>query len=347
MRTSKQMRSRIVRLDFSKKQSQPLLTVILCCLLLATSTVADPMETLMKIKKAAENLSFSGSFVYSHDNKLEAMEVVRRIKNGMMNERLYALNGEPREIIRNGKELWCYIPDQKMGVHQTRQLSDGGFPAMLPADLHKLNKVYSFEEGGKMRIAGRMTREIKVKPRDGYRYGYSLWADDETGLLLSSDLFDENNHLIEQYMFIDIDINPDISDQQLKAISEKSKLTWYTETDERWSDDASATRNWSFDKLPAGYDVVRHIKRIDTMKNRKVEHFVITDGMSSISVFIKKSADQSGAKHSPINNQMMGLSKMGAVHAYHKIRDEHHISVIGEVPAQTVEFLSAKIRIEK
>ena len=40
---------------------------------------------------------------------------------------------------------------------------------------------------------------------------------------------------------------------------------------------------------------------------------------------------------------MTGLSRMGAVHAYRHIVADHWITVMGEVPALTVEHLSQSV----
>ena len=71
------------------------------------------------------------------------------------------------------------------------------------------------------------------------------------------------------------------------------------------------------------------------MDSGELEHMVFTDGLSTVSVFIKEAnAGQSG---------MTGLSKMGAVHAYRTTVDDYRITVMGEVPAGTVEFLASGI----
>ncbi len=41
---------------------------------------------------------------------------------------------------------------------------------------------------------------------------------------------------------------------------------------------------------------------------------------------------------------MSGLSRMCAVHAYHKRLSNHRITVMGEVPAKTVEYFSQGLK---
>ena len=300
---------------------------------LSSQVQADSSDWLMKINKAAAETSFSGTFVYFHDGKIEAMEVARRIDNGLMQERLYSLNGEPREVIRGMDKVWCYIPDQNVVVHDYRQASRSGFPRILPGDIDQLQKHYSFSEGKVKRIANRMAQQILVVPNDRFRYGYNLWADVDTGLLLRSDLVDSRSNIIEQYLFVEVEIGGEISDQQLAPVSKAEKLQLFGNTTPLSAPAKSS--EWLVAKLPAGYTLSKHIRRLSPMDSGEVEHMVFTDGLSTVSVFIKKAhAGQS---------DMNGLSRMGAVHAYRITVGNHRITVMGEVPADTVEYLAAGV----
>ena len=288
----------------------------------------------MKINRASASLSFSGMFVYVHDGQIDTMQVVRRVRNEMMEERLYSLNGEPREIVRDTNRVWCYLPEQKVGVHDHRRAFESGFPRILPDDLERLTQNYHFTEGGVNRIADRRARRINVIPNDGYRYGYALWADEETGLLLRSDLLGEDNRVVEQYLFVTIDVDSEISDHELQAVTSKEKLLWYG--DEKPQSSASPEESkWQFTQLPAGYRLSKYLRRMSPMEGGEIEHLIFTDGLSTVSIFIKAiNAGQSA---------MEGLSHMGAMHVYRSTINGHRVTVMGETPARTVELLAGGV----
>lgn len=294
----------------------------------------DATEWLMRINDAAAKLSFAGNFVYVHDGEVEAMEVVRRVRDGVMQERLYALNGEAREVVRDMDRVWCYIPDKNVGVHDYRQTSESGFPRILPADIKNLSKHYLFELGEQLRVANRMARQIKVLPRDKYRYGYHLWADIESGLLLRSDLVDAAGESVEQYLFVEIDIGRNIADSELEPVTSKDQLVWYGMDRPNLTAEVDQGR-WQIVNPPAGYRLTKHIRRMTPMEMEEEEHMVFTDGLSSVSIFVKK------AKQG--QSTMIGLSRMGAVHAYRNSIENHWITVMGEVPAETVQHLANQI----
>lgn len=319
----------------SKRRSASRCVAVVLALSVASGYASDePTDWLMRINRAAKNLSFAGNFVYLHNNQVEAMQVVRRVKNGNMQERLYALNGDAREVVRDQHRVWCYIPDKNIGVYDYRQISESGFPNILPGDLSALQLHYVFEHGGQARIANRLAKQIKVAPKDKFRYGYHLWADKETGLLLRSDLVDRQGNIVEQYLFVNIDIGIEIKDAELEASTAKAQLVWYGADRPNLSPQISSVK-WQLDNPPAGYRLSRHIRRMTPMAMQE-EHLVFTDGLSTVSVFIKKA--QRG------QSDMKGLSRMGAVHAYRHSIAGHLITVMGEVPAETVKQLAQQVR---
>ncbi len=297
----------------------------------AQSTASD---WLTKINQAAASLSFSGVFVYAHDGQIEAMQVVRRVADGVLRERLYSLNGEPREIVRDNERIWSYLPEQNIGVHDYRQVFAGGFPRKMPGDLQRLEQNYHFTTGGVDRIADRMARRIDVIPNDGYRYGYRLWADLESGLLLRSELIGEGQQVMEQVQFVAIDLDSAISDRALQTTTGREKLVWYGGDAGRSSAVTEASK-WQFKQLPAGYRLSNHIRRMSPTEGAEVEHLVVTDGLATVSVFIKPT--RRGRR------DRQGASRMGAVHAYHKTIHNHRITVLGEAPAKTVKFLATEV----
>ena len=293
----------------------------------------------MKINHAAANLSFSGKFVYAHDGGIETMQVVRRVRDDSMQERLYALDGEAREIVRDSNRIWCYIPEQKVGVQDYRQLAETGFPRILPADLTALKRNYRFTEGGANRIADRPAQRINVIPNDGFRYGYRLWADIETGLLLRSDLVDQNGRVVERYLFVSIDFDSDISDHDLRAVTSKEKLVWYGDSMPKpaTTNPSAATSNWQFTQLPAGYRLSKYIRRTSPMQGDDTEHIIFTDGLSTVSIFIKPATKN--------QSETNGLIKIGATNVHRQTKNQHRITVMGEAPAKTVEFLASGVAL--
>ncbi len=313
------------------------MVVVLIFWFLPAHVFADPFDWLMKISKAAADVNFIGTLVYTNNGEIKTMEVARRIQGGLMQERIYSLDGEPREIIRSEDKVWFYIPDKNMVVHDYRQVTKSGFPRILPDDLDQLKQNYGFEEGEEKRIADRMAIEIKVIANDAWRYGYTLWADKHSGLLLRSDLVSQDGEIVEQYLFADIEINGVITDAQLAPVSSADQLRLFGNSEPM--PESVESSEWSVTKLPDGYQLNNHIRRMSPMGKGEIEHFVYSDGLSTLSVFIKKTSQNQG--------EMTGLGRMGAVHAYRTRIGNHLVTVIGEVPAETVQVVARGVQLNK
>lgn len=297
-------------------------------------------DWLMRINEAAVNLSYQGVFVYSYGSNLEAMEVAHRVDDGIVRERIYSLNGAPREIVRDAEQVWCYVPDQNMGMHEFRQASEQSFPALLPRKLGQLSENYSLRLGREGRIADRPAQQILIMPLDEYRYGYVLWADIETGLLLKAALVANGAVPIEQYMFTEVNIGESVDKTWLIPKSGKDQLKWFGPPDDSslpLHNDVTNPR-WVVSELPDGFEISRQIKRLSPIHKRVREHYVYTDGLAAVSVFIEM-LDK--ANEVP---RIDGLSRMGAVHAFGHSRDGYHITVVGGVPSQTVDMMGMSVK---
>jgi sigma-E factor negative regulatory protein RseB len=301
----------------------------------STAMAADAAhEWLMKINHAARDLEYDGIFVYQHDTQLEAMHIYHKVENKSVKERLVSLNGAPREIIRDATEVRCYWPDKNSVMVEHRKADAKGFPSILPERMQDLDEYYVLRLGNTERITGRMAQLVIVKPVDQYRYGYHLWADADTGLLLKADLLDTKGAILEQFMFTQINIGIKIPDAALAPGMTGKSMVWYREDGD--TRNVSGKPGWSASRLPKGFRLSAHMTRQLPMRKQPVEHLVYTDGLAAVSVFIEK--QEKGVK--PF---MQGPSRMGAVHAMSAQSGDYQVTTVGEVPAATVAFIGGSV----
>lgn len=302
------------------------------CLAFSTAAAAadSAHDWLMKINKAARNLDYEGVFVYQHDTQLEAMRIIHKVENGSAHERLVSLNGAPREIIRDQHEVTCYWPDKNSVMVEFRKADNQSFPAILPERVQDLDDYYSIRLGGVERITGRPAQLVIVKPVDQYRYGYHLWADRDTGLLLKADLLDTQGRILEQFMFTQISIGSKIPPAALKPGMTGEGMVWHREDEEHRN--VGAGPEWMATQLPRGFRLSAHIARQTLKRKRPVEHLVYTDGLAAVSVFVEKRGEDT-------RPFMLGASRMGAVNALGSRVNGYQITTVGEVPAETIALI--------
>jgi len=286
------------------------------------------MDLLKKMNTAANTVNYDGVFLHIDDKHIHTQRVVHKIQNGSVRERLYALNGIPREVIRDAERVLCIMPEKKMGHAGLRSGKTTGFPGFMDKNLAELTNNYLISTDGVDRIADRAVTRLHILPRDGLRYGYELWADQETGLLLKSALIDNVGNVIEQYMFAMIEVGGDIPDSALLPMTKKNALEWHN------NDPPVSTpinnSDWQFSELPEGYRLVNIFQRSMPMGTQQLEHMVLSDGLAGVSVFIEKMSNPASG---------IGLDQMGAVSSYTREVDGYLVTAIGEVPVAAIKVI--------
>ncbi len=313
----------------------------LLCAVFANSSVAgetlmDPQQSLDRMAQAAQTLNYDGTFVYRNGATIQSMRIIHRGGGEGERERLVALSGAAREVIRDSESVTCILPDsQTVVVAKSRPRS---FPySKLFASGTGFSTFYTLKAERGERVAGRHTQLVTVDPHDRYRYGYQLWMDRDMGLLLKSELIDEQGEIIEQLVYTNIDLPASIPDDLLEPAISGAGYTWYN--DDRSApmiaSAADSEPDWYPGWLPDGFEL-SDVARDPILASRDpVEHLVFSDGLASVSVFI----EQLGAASEPL----AGLDTMGAVNAYGRMVEGYQITVVGEVPAITVERVSRSV----
>jgi sigma-E factor negative regulatory protein RseB len=290
----------------------------------------DAQNLLARMQRAAQTLNYDGTFVYQNGDQLETLRIVHRVGRQGVEERLVSLNGAPREIIRTNREVRCYLPDGQAALIEHRRADTHSFPALVPGSPKVFENGYVVKVGRGGRVAGRQVRLVTLAPRDAYRYGYQLWADEASGLLLKAGLVDEHGTVVEQYMFAQVSIGLSIPNSALApqyATREAARLP----VEEPILVDTPG--RWEPGRLPDGFVLTARVVRQRPGTAQPIEHLVYSDGLAVVSVFIEPVIGPDGPA------TIDGLTRMGAVHAFGKVTDGHRVTVVGETPAATVAMI--------
>ena len=311
----------------------------LLLLLLFSSAQADhPKDEverwLEKMHHAAHMINYDGTFVYGQHDELSSMKILHAVDENGESERLTSLDGSRREVIRSGDTVICILPDKK-SVVVDKSRPDSKFPPAFPLKVKQLSEFYIFHFSGEGRVAGHAARKLVITPKDKYRYGHQLWIDKKTGLLLKDHLIGDDGKIVEQFMFTQINYPDMIEKTRFSTNVKKEKFTWYKAEEPAVKSTANKSMNWKVVNLPPGF--VSGMKRHHnmTMSAMPVEHFMFSDGLSSISVFVEKQMENS--------KNLMGSSTMGAVNAYGRAIGKYHVTVVGEVPNVTVKMIGNSV----
>jgi len=263
------------------------------------------------------------------------MKIVHAVDKEGEREHLLSLDDVGREVIRDRDRVTCILPDrQSVVVEKGRPKLQ--FPPTFPVNIEHLKGNYVFELSKIENVAGHPAQKISIKPIDKYRYGHRLWVDANTGLLLKTHLLDEKGHLLEQFMFTEVEYMDAIPDEMLKPRNNAENFTWYESEDDQETGTSPDSMAWLVARMPAGFQ--NDVQRNHNLPNKtSVKHMVYSDGLASVSVFIEKQEKQSAS--------LVGASRMGPVNAYGRIINNHHITAVGEVPQATVKMMTESVEI--
>jgi sigma-E factor negative regulatory protein RseB len=300
---------------------------IVAALVVAGAAQAQSPETLgwlRKIHEASTKLSYTGTFVYQQGARSETSRITRYGAGDI--ERLEVMDGMPREIVRTRDTVRCYLPSSKV-VKVERRAADRNFPALVPEQVGALAKHYDISLGETRRIAGFDCQAVLLTPKDNLRYGYKLYADAGTGMLLRAVTVDANGETIEQFSFTHLAIG-NVTREMVRPRHDAG--TWRTDHAEA---SPAQLAGWGLTaELPGFRKIVELKRRLGA--SRPVGQVVYSDGLAAVSVFIEP---LDAARKEALRT---GLASVGAIHIYTREVANHMVTVVGEAPAVSVQRIA-------
>lgn len=313
-----------------------LLTGVVCPAA-AVESGREARMLLTKMSQATRSLSYHGTFVSMRGSRVSMMRIVHRGEAGGERERLISLMGPAKEVIRRNDEVTCIFPRDRAVVvdrRPPRQI----LGATLSRPVESLAAYYDFSVLGGDRIAGRPASVVGIAPKTPDRYGYRLWVDSESDLLLKSEVIDGGGEVVEQVLFTDLKVRSSIPEAWLEAGISGQGYSWYTGA-KRIAAALSSGQwprgQWQVRWIPPGFMMQEDQARAMADGTEPVKHAVYSDGLASVSVFTEKATEAT--------ERIEGHASMGALNSYSTWADGYQVTVLGEVPATTVRQIAASV----
>ena len=299
----------------------------------------DPaaVQWLQRIYSATQRLSYTGTFVYQHDDQVESSRITRMVDASGPVEKLEIMDGMPREIIRSRNQVVCYLPSI-MTVKIDKQGARHPFPLILPDQLKDLAESYTVRKAGVERVAGYDCQVIVLEPKDTLRYGQTLCADLATGMLLKAKTFNDRHKMLETFAFTQLKIGGHIDREMLKSRFAADAKDWHVEDSDAVPADLTHA-GWAVRSPPPGFRKVTEMTR--TLNGASgVGHIVFSDGLAAVAGFIEPVAAGNAARQP-------GLSRQGAINVFARRLENHWVTVVGEAPAQSVKLIANTVEYRK
>lgn len=306
------------------------------------------MEWLERMNRAFSSLSYHGTFSYLHGRDLATLQVTHVVMpDGSARERLVHLNGRPREIIRYGDKLACVLQPGDDMLELTGSIPAGPFARAFTLGFAAVPDSYALELGPRGRIAGREAVQLRIRPQDDLRYGYDLWLDTATGLMLRSDLLDRDGEPLEIFQFTTVVVGDGVPSIDIEAQAPPGWVVHMVDMADRDQEappesDAKSDEKWSASWLPNGFMLAAWDIRRNGRNEAPLNSAMYTDGLASVTVFVERLAGDVGApaRHTVRNGATVAVSEVQR----DRVGTAHLVTVVGEVPVETARRIAESVR---
>lgn len=305
----------------------------------AQDEMRDPRAWLMRIHDAASRRNYQGTLVISSaGGSVSSSRVAHFCEGKQQFERVEALDGQARSMVRHNDEVHTLWPKARVAVVEQRD-ARASFPSLLSGGDRGVLEWYDLKSLGSDRIAGYDADVVLLKARDGLRYSQRLWAEKQSGLLLRLDTVQADGRLLESSAFSELAIN--VKPQPEAIMASLKRLDGYRVLRPAVLPTSLDAEGWSLSAVPAGFREVQCAKRsLDLVGNSSspvVLQAIYSDGLTHVSLFIEP--------FQPQRHQAEMNATIGATHTLMTRRDEHWVTVMGDVPAETLKrFVDALAR---
>jgi sigma-E factor negative regulatory protein RseB len=300
------------------------------------SKSAEPEEVrawLMRIHAAASHHNFQGTFVVSGGGSVSSARIAHYCEGANQYERIESLDGQARHVFRHNDVVQTVWPGAQLARVEQRELVMS-FPALLQAGGDHIVDFYDVLRQGSDRVAGHEANVLLVKPRDAFRFGYRLWADKASGLLLRADVLGERSELLETSAFSEVSIG--VKAQPESVLAPMKKLDGYRVLRPVLTPTRMEAEGWTLREPVPGFRQVSCVRRpIDGVGPGEIEtsspqvlQTIYSDGLTYVSVFIEPFVAQRHTR--PM------IATVGATQTLMRKQGEWWVTVVGDVPAATL-----------
>jgi len=282
---------------------------------------------LQQMNVASQSLNYELSFVSINKQGVESLRYRHVRLNDQPLAQLLQMVGPRREVVQRGNEISYFEPGLEPFTLNGNFIVDS-LPSLVYTDFKRLSPYYDFISVGRTRIADRLCEVIRVVARDGTRYSYIVWMDEETRLPMRVDLLDRDGETLEQFRVIAVTVNGQVTNSmQTLAKASLPPLLSLPAGDK-------VAFNWEPAWLPQGFSEVSSSRRQLPTMDMPVESRLYSDGLFSFSVNVNR-ANQNSA------DQML---RTGRRTVSTTVRDNAEITVVGELPPQTAKRIADSLK---
>lgn len=285
-------------------------------------------EWLMRMHEASRQRAYMGTLVVSAGNAMSASRIWHVCDGTQQMERVETLTGAPRTTIRRNSEVITFMPGARIAWLEKRE-SLGLFPELLRTPANAIPAHYGVQEQGAERVAGHLADVVEIVPKDEWRYGYRIWSEQKTGLVVKLQTLGEQGAVLEQVAFSELQLNAPVRMDKLAQLMNDTKGYEVLKPELRKT--TPEAEGWRLKEAVPGFLPMSCHTRKSVDGAGRVSapmQWVFSDGLASVSLFVE-----------PFDAQRHGLEQRGVTGATQSLTrkiGDHWLTAMGEVPSATL-----------
>lgn len=313
------------------------------------SALAQPMGAdvplnawLIRVHQAARQSVYTGTFVVSSGNNMASARIWHVCDGTQQLERVESLSGTPRAIFRRNDQVVTFFPQSRVAVAEVRE-SLGIFPNLLKSADSSIGDFYRLKLLGVERIAGFDADVFELAPNDRLRYGYRVWSEKKTGLIVQLQTLDVNSKVLEQAAFSELQLDAPVN---VGKLSRSGSTEGYRVLRPDLQKTTADAQGWALQRPVDGFKPMGCYQRPAAAPSggagmgQNTMQWVFSDGVATVSLFVEAYDSRRHARE--------GVTGMGGVTNTLSRRIEGWwATAIGEVPPETLHAFAQALERKK
>jgi sigma-E factor negative regulatory protein RseB len=322
----------------------------------SNDTTLSINEWLLRMHEAAmKKRSYVGTLVQSSPQAISSARIWHACDGVQQMERVETLTGAPRSTFRRNNDVTTFMPEQKV-VRIEKREQIGGFPELLQPGAGSIPEFYVVQAMGNERVAGLDADVVQLTPKDALRFGYRVWTEKKTNLVVKLQTLDASGAVLEQAAFSELQMDAPVKMDKLARMMaategykvDQSPIAKTSSTNEGWGMKApvpgfkslscykrgnASPANPAVAATNAATNAATGASSAPSMVTSPLDgttfQWIFSDGLATVSLFVEE-FDKS-------RHTQEGLLAQGATHTLLRRMNEFWLTAVGEVPPQTLK----------
>ncbi len=305
----------------------------------------DISDWLLRLHEASRKRAYIGTFVVSSSaGNMSSARIWHVCDGDQQIERVEALTGAPRTVFRHNDQVVTFLPDSKVARVEKRE-SLGLFPGLLRSSGSSIPEFYVARQQGHERVAGFDADVVQLQPKDALRFGYRVWSEKRTGLVVKLQTLDPEGRVLEQAAFSELQLDAPVRKEKLARMM--ANTDGYKVEKPDVVKTSAVAEGWELKSPVAGFKPMSCYKRPVSAGGASpadaTMQWIFSDGLASVSLFVEAYDRQRHVQEVVVSS---GATQTLTRRLPDKAGD-WWLTAVGEVPVQTLKAFAQNLERRK